>query len=88
MWIFNDHLKGSAHKDLLSKQIRHTIRAARQSCDFLEVFVYSGHYMLYLLFVFFFFFIPDVFKLHKVEFASFTTGSPGPTILSGTYWAY
>lgn len=87
MWIFKDHLKGSSQKDLLSKQIRHTIRAAKQSCDFLEVFVYSGHYILYLLFVFFFF-IPDVCKLHKVEFASFTTGSPGPTILSGTYWVF
>ena len=89
MWIFKDLLKGSSQKGLLSKQIRHTIRAAKQSCDFLEAFVYSGHYILYLLLFFFFFFlIPDVCKLHKVEFASFTTGSSGPTILSGTYWVF
>ena len=87
MWIFKDLLKGSSQKGLLSKQIRHTIRAAKQSCDFLEAFVYSGHYILYLL-LFFFFLIPDVCKLHKVEFASFTTGSSGPTILSGTYWVF
>ena len=93
MWIFKDLLKGSSQKGLLSKQIRHTIRAAKQSCDFLEAFVYSGHYILYLLLGFFVclfvcFFIPDVCKLHKVEFASFTTGSSGPTILSGTYWVF
>ena len=53
MWTFKDLLKGSSQKGPLSKQIRHTIRAAKQSCDFLEAFVYSGHYILYLLLGFF-----------------------------------
>ena len=60
MWIFKDHLKASSQKGLLSKQVRYTIRAAKQSCDFLEAFVYSGHYILYLLLVFFFLFLMSV----------------------------